>query len=108
MWGISHKTGYAGVHGQRYSSFQEGYGVVGDGQGNAFAGVLGRNSSGYGGQFEGGKAQLKLTPGAPVGKPTTGEHTKGELYMDSEAVLFVCTGDGTPGKWRRFTTTPVN
>ena len=71
------------------------------------AGVVGRNRSGYGGQFEGGKAQLFLKPGGTAGKPTTGAHLKGELYMDSAARLFVCVADGTPGTWKRVDTTAV-
>jgi hypothetical protein len=68
--------------------------------------------SGYGGQFsiDGGQAaQLRLHPGTRAGAPnaTTNAHKKGELYMDSEGALFVCTNDGTPGSWKRFTTTPV-
>jgi hypothetical protein len=99
------------------------FGIVGDGTGAAGAGILGRNSggsgvqgeggngvhgkatSGYGGLFEGGKAQLKIAPKGTAGRPTTGAHSKGELYMDSAAALFVCTASGTPGKWRRVTTT---
>ena len=46
-----------------------------------------------------------LMPKGSAGKPTTGSHTKGELYMDSGATLFVCTRGGTPGTWRKFTTT---
>jgi hypothetical protein len=130
VWGISERLGWSGVYGQhtgrgggygvvgdgrgahagvlgRNSHRRGAAGVIGDGSGSGGAGVLGRNTSGYGGQFEGGKAQLKLTPGATVGLPTTGEHTKGEIYMDSEATLFVCTDDGTPGSWKRFTTTPA-
>jgi len=141
--GKSSTTGWEGVYGQHTGS---GYGVVGDGSGNAFAGVLGRNPSGpgvrgkgpigvwaaghtgvwaegevgvrgvgmdfgkgggYGGQFSGGRAQLHLFPMGTVGKPTTGAHTKGEIYMDSEGTLFVCTANGTPGTWRKVTTTAV-
>ncbi|MDP9410200.1 MAG: hypothetical protein M3P70_06790 [Actinomycetota bacterium] len=53
--------------------------------------------------LEGGKAQLKLKPAASAGKPTTGTHTKGEIYMDSTEALFVCTaGDGTTvGTWKK-------
>jgi hypothetical protein len=105
VWGSSSAPGRSGVYGQNTGT--EGYGVVGDGSGSGGAGVLGRNGSGYGGRFEGGKAQLKLLPKEAVGKPTTGEHTKGEIYMDSEATLFVCTADGTPGTWKRFQTTPA-
>jgi hypothetical protein len=102
VWGRSEKNGYSGVYGQHTGS---GFGVVGDGRGSGRAGVLGRNSTGYGGTFQGGQAQLKLEPGKSAGKPTTGAHTKGELYMDSEATLFVCTASASPGTWRRLTTT---
>jgi hypothetical protein len=140
--GKSSTTGWEGVYGQHTGS---GYGVVGDGSGNTFAGVLGRNPSGpgvrgkgsigvwaegptgvwaegwvgvrgvgrrdvkggYGGQFSGDLAQLHLFPMGTVGKPTTDPHTKGEIYMDSEGTLFVCTANGTPGTWRKVTTTAV-
>jgi len=83
-----------------------GYGVVGEGMGSRGAGVLGRNSSGYGGKFEGGTAQLLLVPKGTAGKPK-GLHSKGELYLDSNATLFVCTASGFPGTWRQVTTTAV-
>jgi hypothetical protein len=100
--GRSSTTGYEGVYGQHTGT--SGYGVVGDGKGSG-AGVLGRNPSGYGGQFDGGLAQLKLNPKGTTGKPTSGAHTKGEIYMDSAGTLFVCTANGTPGTWRKVTTT---
>jgi hypothetical protein len=49
--------------------------------------------------------QLRLVPSNATGKPTFGAHSKGELYMDSAARLSVCTKGGSPGTWRRFTTT---
>ena len=73
VWGSSSKTSYEGVYGQHTD---QGFGVVGDGRGAGFAGVLGRNSTGYGEQFEGGKAQLKLKAGGSAGKPA-GTHKKG-------------------------------
>jgi hypothetical protein len=121
VWGSTGVTGYSGVYGQHTGSF--GYGLVGDGRGSSGAGVLGRNNdssgvrgegvngvqgkatSGYGGLFEGGKAQLKIVPKGSVGKPTSGAHTKGEVYMDSAGALFVCMAGGTPGTWRKVTTT---
>ena len=100
--GGSSATGYSGVYGRHTGT--SGYGIVGDGKGGA-AGVLGRNRSGYGGQFEGGKAQLRLEPaGVSAGRPISGAHTNGELYMDSAGKLFVCTVSGTPGTWRRVQT----
>ncbi len=104
VWGSSSRTGYSGLYGQHTGS--AGFGVVGDGTGATGAGILGRNPSGYGGQFEGGKAQLMLTPkGGTAGKPTTGAHLKGEISMDSAATLWVCTVSGTPGTWRKIATT---
>jgi hypothetical protein len=111
VWGQSSETGYSAVFGQHTGT--AGYGVVGDGTGNG-VGVLGRNPSGagiegrnsrYGGRFAGSRAQLVLVPGCKAGKPTTGSHTKGEIFVDSAATLFVCTRDGNPGTWRKVTTT---
>jgi hypothetical protein len=85
---------------------KNGRGVTGDSaQGT---GVWGESTGGYGGHFNGGKAPLRLVPGGTAGRPTTGDHTKGELYMDSAATLFVCVADGNPGSWRRVTTTPTS
>lgn len=103
VWGVSSKTSYSGVYGEHTGT--SGHGTVGIGKGG-LAGVLGRNSTGYGGQFEGGKAQLLLKPGATKGKPS-GAHTKGEIYMDAAGTLFVCTAGGTPGRWRKVSTTAV-
>jgi hypothetical protein len=76
-----------------------GVGVV------AFGGHTGVFGSGdYGGELQGGKAQLRLRPKGSAGAPTTGSHLKGELYLDSNARLFVCTADGTPGTWRSVRT----
>ncbi len=118
VWGVSSKTSFSGVYGEHTGT--SGHGTVGIGKGGA-AGVLGRNpggagvlgegrngvhgkaNGGYGGLFEGGKAQLMLKPAASAGKPTTGTHTKGEIYMDKAGALFVCTaGDGTTvGTWKK-------
>ncbi len=108
--GESSTLGHASVYGQHTGT--EGYGVVGDGSGSTGSGVLGRNSSGtgvegtasrYGGKFAGSRAQLMLVPGGSLGKPTTGTHNKGEIYMDKAGALFVCTaGDGTTvGTWKK-------
>ncbi len=97
--GFSHEDGWNAVWGRHTTN---GRGVAGDSaQGT---GVYGESTRGYGGQFQGGKAQLRLVPGSAAGKPTSGSHAKGELYMDSRATLFVCTVGGTPGTWRRFAT----
>jgi hypothetical protein len=62
---------------------------------------------GYGGQFKGGRAQLKLVPSSRTGRHRGGTHSKGELYMDSNAALFVCVKGGTPGRWKKVSTTAV-
>ena len=103
--GVTGETGGAaksGVYGRHLGA--SGFGVTGDGKGATAAGVLGRNAAGYGGQFQGGRAQLKLVPAGTVGRPTTGAHARGELYLDSRANLYVCTVSGAPGTWRRVQT----
>jgi hypothetical protein len=46
---------------------------------------------------------LRLVPGSTAGNPTSGAHSKGELYMDSAARLFVCTKGGTRARGARST-----
>jgi hypothetical protein len=126
IWGRSMEKQGPGVSGRtsatNYSAVRGvheglvGFGVAGHGRGQDGAGVLGQNADGYGvigrssggigGRFEGSRAQLRLVPGPSAGKPA-GAHSKGELYMDSAATLFVCTAEGTPGTWRQVTTTPA-
>jgi hypothetical protein len=99
--GSTNATGGPGVRGVNSAN---GRGLWGKAQGSG-EGVYGESTNGVGGLFTGGKAQLKLTPKATAGKPTSGAHTKGEIYMDSKGALFVCTANGTPGTWRKVTTT---
>jgi len=66
-------------------------------------GLFGDGGSGYGGQFKGTRAQLRLTPTGRIGKPTTGSHQIGELYLDQVGSLFICTAAGTPGTWKKVT-----
>jgi len=126
--GTSSAPGYGAAYGVHTNG---GYGVVGDGHGASTAGVLGRNAggsgvrgegktgvhgkatsgkglfgesgSGYGGVLGGGKAQLRLLPRPTTGKPTTGAHQIGELYLDQVGSLFICTAAGTPGTWKKVT-----
>ena len=88
-------TNYA-VYGSNYGSAA---GVYGESLFNDGPGVQGVGK--YGGVFQGSQAQLRLAPASTAGKPTTGAHTKGEIYMDSAGSLFVCTGAGTPGTWKK-------
>jgi len=118
LYGVNgHSNGATGqgVHGVNSTA---GDGVLGDSQGGAAirgrsfgstgAGVHGEHfASGYGGQFKGGKAQLRLVPGTREGRPRGGTHQKGEIYMGSKGALFVCVSGGTPGRWRKVSTTAV-
>jgi len=67
-------------------------------------GVHGDSTSGYGGLFSGGRSQLRLVPKATAGKPTSGTHVKGEIYLDSKGAVFICVAGGTPGTWRKVRT----
>jgi hypothetical protein len=118
LYGITGQSNGAtgqGVHG---SNSTAGDGVLGDSQGGAAirgrsfgstgAGVHGEHfGSGYGGLFKGGRSQLKLVPSDRSGRPKGGIHSKGEIYMDSNAVLFMCVRGGTPGRWRKVSTSAV-
>lgn len=77
-----------------------GTGVVGFG---GKRGVFGSGGD-YGGELYGGLAQLRLRPKGTAGAPTSGSHLKGEIYLDTNGRLFVCTADGTPGTWRSVRT----
>jgi len=63
------------------------------------AGVFGFSDFGYGGQFSGARASLRLQPGTTVGRPTTGNHQAGEFFVDENPDLFFCKLGGTPGTW---------
>ncbi len=130
VWGETSGSAAAGVLGQHGDT---GVGVLGQGNPGvigscrtrdtsertrtppnpgALAGVRGESVDGagvfgdghVGGQFRGTSAQLSLVPGSGTGKPTTGHHVLGEIYMDAAASLFVCVGTGTPGTWVKVVT----
>ena len=51
-----------------------------------------------------------MAPKTTAGKPTTGSHAKGELYLDSAGTLFICTkaDDGvTAAVWKKVSATAV-
>lgn len=100
--GESTQAGTSGIYGRN----DGGIGA----QGNGKTGVLGISSGGYGGRFEGGKAQLMLKPGASAGKPTSGAHSAGEIYMDSTGTLIVCVASSTAtaaAKWKKLSAIAV-
>jgi hypothetical protein len=83
-------------------------GVVGSS--DSATGVFGFSNSGYGGNFVGGQAALRLEPptNTPTRIPTTDIHFRGELVVSNEigdaTNLYFCTqGDGTGvGTWVRL------
>ncbi len=60
------------------------------------AGIGGVSTAGYGGEFVGGKAQVRLIQDAtaPVGPPTGAGHLLGELYVDGAGNLYLNRADG--------------
>lgn len=87
IWSISKGLG-AGVHGQ--SNTVNGIGV----------------------KAQGGRAQLLLQPQSGTGRPTTPNHARGEIYLDSVGALFVCvtggsTTSGSTPAWVRVGFNPV-
>lgn len=74
-------------------------GVWGFAAGAGSVGVLG--SGDYGAVFGGKQAPMQLIPAQTAGFPTSGKHNAGELYVDSNGVLFYCQSAGTPGTWKR-------
>jgi hypothetical protein len=60
-------------------------------------GVLGSSQNGYGGLFGGGRAAVRLGPASGSGAPSLPGHQLGELYVDSNGVLYCCTNvSGSP------------
>lgn len=96
----------SGVFGFHNEPAEAGFGVSGASDSPLGAGVNGF-SVGYGGQFSGDRAPLRLEPAAAAGHPTTGFHQKGELYVDVKGDLFYCKDDGTPGTWFLVQLTPA-
>lgn len=62
--------------------------------------------TGYGARLSGGLSQLFLDPTATVinGTPTSGDHAKGELFVDAGGDLYYCVtaGTGSAAKWRKL------
>ena len=100
VFGISSENGWFGIWGRHLGNSP---GINGDS--DSGPGIQGGSVKGYGGSFSGGKAQLWLNPKGTTGRPTSGKHAKGEIYMDSRGALFICVAGGTPGSWRKVATT---
>jgi hypothetical protein len=80
------------------STSADGLTATSNGQGN---GVKALSKSGYGVQATGGKAQLYLVPASTAGAPTSASHNRGELFLDKNGALFLCTASGSPGTWKQ-------
>lgn len=99
--GLSAIDRRSGVFGFNVAPTGAAYGVTGSADSAAGAGVRGISDHGYGGDFRGGRAPLRLVPAATAGAPTTGNHQRGEFFVDSDGDLFYCKDGGTPGTWFR-------
>jgi len=53
-------------------------------------------------RFIGASAAVQLFPHKHAGHPTHGHHEQGELLVDADGRLWLCTKTGTPGTWRRL------
>jgi hypothetical protein len=108
VWGHSDNNtgvgGVGGVYGVWGKNVSTGIGVYGENDSTG-SGVTGVSTGGLGGVFTGGRAPLLLTPAGAAGPPTSGSHARGEVYVDSNGLLFSCTASGTPGSWRKLSST---
>jgi hypothetical protein len=67
-------------------------------------GVTGFSEHGIGGRFGGGLSSLLLSPSDAFGPPTAAfAHSEGEIYIDENVAIFICTVAGSPGTWREVT-----
>jgi hypothetical protein len=47
-------------------------------------------------------------PAGVAGPPTSGTHGQGELYVDVNGLLYLCTVAGSPGTWQQIMTVAVS
>jgi hypothetical protein len=82
----------------------QGIGVIGWSKKPLGTGVIGftGGAGGYGGEFFGGLAEVRLRPGGAAPITLTNAHQLGELYEDETGTLWICVGAGTPGTWREI------
>ena len=98
-WAAAGPAGVAnGVYG--YSAKSSGFGSIGLAAGDSTThGVFASSTEGYGLVATGGLAPIWIRPAAASGAPTSGTHALGELYVDTNGVLYRCVTAGTPGTW---------
>ena len=97
--GVSGGETKSGVFGDHSNPTGVTFGVSGRSLSPQGAGVFGFSDAGYGGQFRGGRAPLRLEPAATIGRPASGSHQAGEFFVDANGDLFFCKIAGTPGTW---------
>jgi hypothetical protein len=61
------------------------------------AGLNAFSTVGVGGVFGGGRAPINLAPATTLGPPTSGTHGKGDVWVDTNAAVWICAVAGTPG-----------
>jgi hypothetical protein len=109
--GASGFTGRAGTIGEAASS----YGVAGFSNtrsgvraaSNKAEGIYATSTTNVGGRFGGSRAAINLIPRTTAGRPTSGSHGRGDLVVDRNGALYLCTASGTPGTWVKVSTTPA-
>ena len=77
--GTTSTVGKSGVFGFNTQSNGAAFGVSGSSGSPDGAGVNGFSGKGYGGNFSGGRASMRLIPANTSGRPTTGNHQRGEV-----------------------------
>jgi hypothetical protein len=74
--------------------------LLGTNNGGTGAGVHGSSTTGRGGNFVGGAAQIRLTPGTRASHPTSGQ--SGDLYADKNGRLWFCKKGGSHATWHQI------
>ena len=105
--GLSSGERKSGVFGLNTLQTGAAFGVSGSSDSPDGFKRYGISDQGYGGHFRGGRAPLRLVPANTPGNPSSGNHKRGELFVDSNGDLFFCKGDGTPGTWFRVQLIPA-
>ena len=97
-------SGADGVHGLTNAAGHSGLAGIDQATGNTSHGVW-RIGQWHRRILPRGSRPLLLVPASSPGPPTSGDHSKGEIYLDSNGAVFVCTaGDGSDlGTWQQLT-----
>ncbi|MGZ4769734.1 MAG: hypothetical protein ACXVLX_13915 [Ilumatobacteraceae bacterium] len=79
-------------------------GIIGWSKKALGTGVIGftGGAGGYGGEFFGGLAEVRLRPGGAAPITLSNAHQVGEMYEDQDGTLWICTTAGSPGTWREI------